>query len=656
MTSLVEKLKRRSVFRTAAAYLAVAWLVLQVIDTISGMLELPVWLGPYSIAALAIGFPIALIMSWIYDVTPEGVRVADDATDAVPADRFGGRKIDFVIIGALLAVIVLLLIPTDESDIPQVSKYEQLTRSQIVFPPTPSPFPIVADGTRLYFNDFGGGLPGVLQLSRSGGEAAPFATDSADPDLFFNPLTISPDGANVIMNGFSPTVFATPQIWAFPTVGGTPRLLGVGADLEYSPDGKQVVFEDASATIHIANADLSDPREVASARPRAHWIRFSPDGARLRYTLMGQAKSIWEVPVEGGDPVPLLPEWRNIDHCCGNWTPDGSYFVFQATHDHRTQLWAVSESDGEISEPVQITRSALDFRRPTIDADGKRIFAISWQLRGEVVRFDESSGRFSRLPGFESLSAEWLSYSPDGEAVTYISYPEGNLWRSNKDGSERKQLTFPPMKAMSAAWSPNGDWLAVVAALPDRPPQVYLLPADGGQAEPLSAEIAFENSPSWTPDSGSIVFSRGRAPGLQVYELESGSVSTMPDTEGLWNARLSPGGKSLAAESREGLTLLDVAAGSRTVIADRREFPVDQFYWDSDGQHLFIVDPFWKGPERTVWRIDTSTGSRSEVANVDDVISAWGVMGMWIGIDPAGAPITLRDLSIHHVYALDWLP
>ena len=663
MTSLYEKLQRRSVFRVAAAYLALAWLILQVIDTVSGILDVPSWFGRFTLIALAIGFPIAVFLAWAYELTPEGVRTADEAGDNLPATRFGGRKIDFVIIGALLLVIALLLasdrlIPdqTRSDEIPLVSNYTQLTRTQFILPPTPSPYPIVADASRLYFNDFGSGNLGVLQLSRSGGEAIPFATDAAGPDLLFNPLTMTPDGSELVLNGFNPERFEAPQLWSFPTIGGSPRLLGAGADLQFSSDGELSVFEDKTATIFIANADLSEPSELADGSPLTHWIRFSPDGERVRFTRMGRSRSIWEVSTADGKSRPLFSEWRNIDHCCGNWTPDGSFYVFQATHDHRTQLWAIAENAGTASEPVQITHSALDFRRPTIVDNGKRIYAISWQLRGELVRYEKESGRFNSHPAFNSLSVERLAYSSDGSVVSYVRFPEGDLWRCESDGSGHKQLTFSPLKSYESTWSPNGEWLAITANLPDQPPQIHLLPSSGGQAVPISSEVGVEFSPSWTPDSGSIVFTRRGEPQLQVYELASGNVSSMPGTDGLWNGLMSPDGRTIVAESREGLVIHDVASGTQETIANRGEHPYEHFYWDSNSTHLYVVDPFWKAADRTVWHIDTRTKDRVPISRHTDVITAFGVAGMWVGVDPDGAPITLRDLSIHHIYELDWLP
>jgi hypothetical protein len=97
---------------------------------------------------------------------------------------------------------------------------------------------------------------------------------------------------------------------------------------------------------------------------------------------------------------------------------------------------------------VQLTRGPIQFIRPALAPDGRNI-ALGWQLRGEVVRLDRESGH--EVPHLSSLSAEWVSYSRDGQAITYVTYPEADLWRSRSDGSDRLQLTFPPMRAHAPA-------------------------------------------------------------------------------------------------------------------------------------------------------------------------------------------------------------
>jgi Tol biopolymer transport system component len=666
MTGLFQELRRRNVIRVAAAYLALAWLALQVIDTLKGILDLPDWVGLYSLVALFAGFPIAVFLAWAYELTPEGIRAAEETGTAEPLVRFGGRKIDFVIIGALSIVIVLLLLQDriapsalpKANDPPLVTEYTQLTRSPIIFPPTPSPVPLVADSSRLYFNDFSLGTLGVLQLAQAGGEAVRFDTSLHDPEFLFNPTSMTPDKSGLLMHGFLPGQESTPDMIVFPIVGGSPRLLGKGAGGTYSVDGSRIAFTHGSDEIFVANSDMSDTRKILTAPAKVYWIEFSPDGKRIRYFVSGEKRGIWEASVEGDDPHVLLPNWTSIDHCCGSWTPDGRYYVFQAVHENRSRIWAIRESpgtDGESSEPVQITSGALDFRRPTIAPDGKTIHAVGWQLRGEIVRYDATVERFVPIPGFESVSGEWFSYSSNGDSVAYVSYPSADLWRSDSDGGGRVQVTFPPMQTSQPRWSPDGRYIAFSGKLADQPWQVYIVSTAGGSPQPVTQDEVFEGSPTWSPDSTSLAFSRAGEQTIQLYDVETGAVTALPDSDGLVFPDWSPDGHQIAAYSEGSLVVLDVESGQRNSIVGP-DMPLEGFYWDSDSQHLYLIDPFWKGFDRSIHRINIDSKVSETVLKIGNIRSAWGVWNMWIGIAPDGEPMLLRDLSIHHIYALDWLP
>ena len=100
--SFLGEIKRRKVFQVGAVYAVVAWLAIQVITSIETPLGLPDWVDTLVIVLLAIGFPLTLVISWAFDVTPEGV-VRDAGGDA-PV-KSGGRKIEYVLIGLLVIAV-----------------------------------------------------------------------------------------------------------------------------------------------------------------------------------------------------------------------------------------------------------------------------------------------------------------------------------------------------------------------------------------------------------------------------------------------------------------------------------------------------------------------------------------------------------------------
>jgi magnesium-transporting ATPase (P-type) len=106
------ELKRRNVYRAAVAYGVVAWFLTQLTTQVFPFFEIPNSAVRFVVIALAVGFPIAMLLSWVYEFTPEGVvRTEDlDPVEATSVQRTAGRILDFVIIGALLLVVAMLIV------------------------------------------------------------------------------------------------------------------------------------------------------------------------------------------------------------------------------------------------------------------------------------------------------------------------------------------------------------------------------------------------------------------------------------------------------------------------------------------------------------------------------------------------------------------
>jgi TolB-like protein/Flp pilus assembly protein TadD len=102
------ELKRRNVYRVAVAYGVVSWLLIQIATQIFPVFEIPNWGARLVILVLALGFPVALVLSWAYEITPEGIKHTEDVEPGKRITRRTGRTLDFVIIGVLLAVIAVM--------------------------------------------------------------------------------------------------------------------------------------------------------------------------------------------------------------------------------------------------------------------------------------------------------------------------------------------------------------------------------------------------------------------------------------------------------------------------------------------------------------------------------------------------------------------
>src|SRR3954468_14391273 len=103
------ELRRRNVYKVAAAYAVVGWFLIQAASIIFPTYEAPAWAMKALIAAVAVGFPIALILAWAFELTPEGFVRSDEVPPRESISRRTGRKLDFLIIAVLIGVIALLV-------------------------------------------------------------------------------------------------------------------------------------------------------------------------------------------------------------------------------------------------------------------------------------------------------------------------------------------------------------------------------------------------------------------------------------------------------------------------------------------------------------------------------------------------------------------
>ncbi len=107
--SFFNELKRRNVFRVGIAYAVVAWVLLQVVDLVFEYITAPAWIMQVLMLALAIGFPLVLILAWVFEMTPEGIRRETSVDSLQSVTSQTGRKLDRIIIAFLALAVIFLL-------------------------------------------------------------------------------------------------------------------------------------------------------------------------------------------------------------------------------------------------------------------------------------------------------------------------------------------------------------------------------------------------------------------------------------------------------------------------------------------------------------------------------------------------------------------
>ena len=526
---------------------------------------------------------------------------------------------------------------------------------------------VVSDGPRLYFAEGSLTAPVIANVSAGGGESGVLPTPLGSPTL----LDISPSRSELLVFDATSTALGWP-LWVLPVPAGTAHRLGslLAEDATWSPDGREIVYV-RGRDLYRAKSDGAESRKLVSLPDTAFWPRWSPDGTRIRFTLGDTfnrigALSIWELSADGTNLHPLLPGWNQPPaECCGNWTPDGKYFVFQATRNGKTEIWAIHESRGGIarfarsgrpaSEPVQLTGGQLNSLAPVLSPDGKKLYVIGQQLRGELVRYDSRSREW--VPYLSGISADCADFSKDGQWVAYVAFPEGTLWRSRIDGSDRLQLTFSPMRAVSPRWSPDGKRIVFFDTAPGKPWRIYLISAEAGTPEPVLNEQHNELDPTWSPDGNSLVFSY--APWLEsaafgisavyIVDLRTRKSVKLPGSEGLFGPRWSPDGRYIVAnrEDLQATMLFDVRTETWTELTKGAGYS----NWSRDGRFVYFVT---FGKQTSLLRVRVTDHRLEQVVSLKDFRQTGWAGITWVGPAPDDAPLMLRDIGTQEIYALDW--
>jgi len=543
---------------------------------------------------------------------------------------------------------------------PKVLRYAQLTsdgraKVNVSF----SPPRILTDGARLYFLKTEEGHAAVAQVSTSGGQTALVPTPFPNVALW----DIAPDRSQLLVSASISDLDLESPLWTFPLPAGTPRRLGelVGHDASWSPDQQNVVYA-RGPTLYVAKNDGTEARKVTTVAGTLWWPRWSPNGKILRFTLEDQARttSIWEVGPDGSNLHRFLEGWnKEGSECCGNWTQDGNYYLFQCRQNGETNICAVREKAGIFAkregDPVALTAGPIHYLSPLPSADGRKLFVIGNQSRGELMRYDVKTGHF--VPYLSGISAEGVGFSRDEKWVAYGSYPDATLWRTRIDGSERSQLTFSPLRAYLPSWSPDGKSVAFMGTQPGKSWQVYVVPAEGGTPRVISPEDRNYGDPNWSPDGRSLAFGglpwveHDNAGGIFVLDLETNQMSKLAGSEHFFSPRWSPDGRYLAAQTSDGLkqVLFDVKTRNWQELTSGiyAGYP----NWSRGGQYIYY--DLELGDQAGFYRVRISDRKIEQIVSFKDIRRAVGSLGSWGGLAPDDSPLLLRDTGTQEIYALD---
>lgn len=507
---------------------------------------------------------------------------------------------------------------------------------------------VVTDGSRIYFAERIQSQWKIVQMSVQGGE-----TSIVDTGQIQNPhiFDISTDGSELLVGSYG---FTESWLWIVPLPAGAPRPVGRTETYtaRFTPEGQRVIFAFAKQ-LFVADKDGGDRQLLLTAEDIIRDFAVSPDGEEIRLSAGGR---IFEARIDGSGLHRYMPERANR-HCCGEWSPNGRFYVYSDLEDDRmAHLFASSEQKSwsrkaASNKPVQLTFGPIPFAFPTVSRDSKQIFALGEVLKGELQVYDEKSGLFG--PYLSGVSAGSVDFTRDGRWICYVSFPEGNLWRSRIDGSEKMQLTFSPIGQVSnPKWSPDNR-LIVFEEWLFQSRKVYVMPATGGAPLLLTTDRI---DPNWSPDGRFLVYSAypDSESTIQLRSINDGNVTVVPGSKGLCFPRWSPDGRHLLALSSnlKQLMLYSVATEKWKELYHSDEIAFPSF--SHDNQYVYFSHGF--STERgEILRIGIANGKVEVAADLKSIETTMPIfrLGGWFALTPDDKILVLRDRGSDELYALD---
>jgi Tol biopolymer transport system component/DNA-binding winged helix-turn-helix (wHTH) protein len=521
---------------------------------------------------------------------------------------------------------------------------------------------LVSDGSRIYFSEI---LPVgqiLAQVSVKGGETTTIPTAVSNP----RPADISPDGTELLIlsghNWKEEAEINGSPLWILPVAGGSARPVGdvLATDALWGERAETIVYCNGH-DLYVVNRDGSNRRNFVTVSGYVESLRWSPNRQLLRFTMntraMGGTSSIWEVSASGTGLREVVHGLPGSSVCCGAWITGSDDFLFQWTRAGRSDLWELRGNPGVLRPaPTRLTAGPMNLSQPTASGVLNEAFVVGSIPRAELVKYVPQEAEL--VPYLSGISAEGVDASRDGQWLAYTLFPNGTLWRSNLTGSERVQLTFPPMRAFLPRWSPDGKQIGFVGTATGDHWTTYVIPAQGGVARQMIPGNDQTADATWMPDNKSIVFGPwkgGDSRGIKVLDSNTNQVSALLEATEMWSPRVSPDGRYIAALSQQDSKMMLFNTKTQKweeLSANYSGYPS----WSRDGKFLYFQD--WdhaSGYPSRVVRIRIGDRKLETVVDLKslDRLSI-GTFMSWSGLAPDDSVLLSRNNSTQEIYAVKW--
>ncbi len=504
MGKLFDELKRRKVFRVAGVYAVVAWVLIQVANNLVPALQLPAWTNSFIVLLLLIGFPIAIILAWAYEVTPDGIRSdAAAQTQQLLNQSAAVQPINYIILG-----IVLLVAGFQIAD-------RFLGADQSVPDSAGNAVTTAASDSTL-----------SRRFAINIGNTAPV------PGPWTNAqIALSADGSKLVYSVARPELGAQYlYLKNLDQLQERELFAGVAYSPFFSPDGEWVGFAQGAASLFKVSISGGAPQSLAEDNRPGTGGFWSVDGT-IFHTSFSDLQ-LGRSSENGGAPSPLGINEENSGSV-QSWPyllpgDDALLYTVASPVDVRDgRIDLLVQSTGEVRTIIQNGYNARYV--PT----GHIVFvraAALWAVPFDAERLQTTGPERPVIQGIQASTTRGITpyaFSDDGLLV-YLPGGETNAFTQettlvwvDRDGNEE---TLPEVRNFGRwAVSPDGRQLAVSIVAEGGNEDIWVYDLTRQTLSRLTFDDATDRNPAWTPDGERIVFASSRDGGGLWWQAADGT-------------------------------------------------------------------------------------------------------------------------------------